>query len=132
MMKTLGFVALGGALGAMSRFGLAKALQAWNPHPAFSVGTLLANLLGCVMMGFLVVWVGHLEGSTRDAWAAFLLTGFLGSLTTFSTFVLEFFKLAEERYGKMLLTHLSAHLLMGALGLWLGYSSARKLWPEHH
>lgn len=126
-MKTIAMVAAGGALGALSRFGLSKLLQDWNPHPAFSVGTLLANLAGCILMGILVVWVGHLEPLQRDAMAAFLLTGFLGSLTTFSTFILEFVKLSEDGYPHLVATHLVAHLMVGAMGLWAGYHGARKM-----
>jgi CrcB protein len=123
--KTLALVAAGGALGALSRFGLGKLLQDWNPHPAFSVGTLAANLAGCLLMGFLVVVVGSLSPPQREALGAFLLTGFLGSLTTFSTFILEFVRLSEESTRRLVATHLSAHLLVGAAGLWVGYRTAQ-------
>ena len=120
-------VALGGALGALARYGLGKGLTHLDPHPSFSVGTLCANLFGCFLMGALVVWIGQLEDPHKELLGAFLLAGFLGSLTTFSTFVLEVFKLAEDAGIKMLLGHLGAHLGIGMLGLWLGYALATRV-----
>ena len=77
-------------------------------------------------MGALVVLIAQAEESQREAIAAFVLTGFLGSLTTFSTFILEFFKLHQANEGKLVLGHLACHLLIGILGLWLGYSAAER------
>ena len=119
-------VALGGSLGALSRFGLGKALQHWNPHAHFSVGTLLANLLGCFLMGALVVIIGGLSDTQREVMVAFLLTGFLGSLTTFSTFILEFFKLNQSNEPKLIVMHLLGHLALGVAGLWIGHSLAQR------
>lgn len=127
MIRTLLYVALGGALGALCRFGLGKAMEHWNPHTAFSAGTLTANLIGCLMMGFLFVVVGQADEALREALIAFLLVGFLGSLTTFSTFVLEFFKLSQAGESRLAVGHLACHLLIGAAGLWLGYSAAQRL-----
>lgn len=129
LVKTVGLVALGGALGSVLRFGLGRALESWNPHAAFSMGTLAANLIGCLLMGLLVVWVAQFEQVSQEMLKAFLLTGFLGGLTTFSTFAFELFRLGQERHGKLLLTHLGSHLLIGTLGLWLGYAWAKRYWP---
>ncbi len=120
-------VALGGALGAVCRYGLARGLQHMNPHPWFSLGVLTANLVGCILMGALVVWVGGLNEAYREAIAAFVLIGFLGSLTTFSTFILEIVKLAQNNALRVILTQVSAHLLLGILGLWIGHSLAERL-----
>lgn len=125
-MKHLLWVALGGALGALGRFGLGKAFRQWNPHESFSVGTLAANLAGCFLMGLLVVVIAQSEELHREALTAFFLTGFLGSLTTFSTFILEFFKLAGHGNSKLVVSHLVAHLAIGVLGLWAGYSAAHQ------
>jgi CrcB protein len=125
-VKNLLWVALGGALGAMARYGLGKGLTNWNPHPSFSAGTLLANLIGCVLMGALVEMIGQMEQPQKDMLSAFLLAGFLGSLTTFSTFILEVFKLSQSSSLKIVLGHLGGHLGIGMFGLWLGYNLAQR------
>lgn len=124
MKGELLWVALGGALGALLRYGLGKGMENWNPHPSFSAGTLAANLIGCFLMGALVVMIGQSQQPQRDILAAFLLAGFLGSLTTFSTFVLEVFKLGQSGGFRLMLGHLGAHLGVGMLGLWSGFSLA--------
>jgi fluoride exporter len=114
----------------MSRYGLGKVFSQWDPHPSFSAGTLLANLAGCALMGALAVWIGQLSETYREAVGLFLLTGFLGSLTTFSTYIFEVFRLAQAGGVKMFLTHTAAHLIVGMGGLWLGFSLAQKAWPS--
>ena len=77
-----GVVAVGGALGALGRYGLSEALPT-SPGD-LPVATLLTNLSGCLALGLLV-------GARPDApWLrAFLGTGVLGGFTTFSAFALE-------------------------------------------
>ena len=121
------WVALGGALGALLRYGLGKGLADWNPHSSFSAGTLLSNLIGCVLMGALVVVIEQMSQPHKDLLTAFVLAGFLGSLTTFSTFILELFKLTQDGGLRIVLGHLGAHLGLGFFGLWLGYNLAVRL-----
>lgn len=90
----------------------------------------MANLSGCFLMGFLVVALGNFEGGQREMATAFLLTGFLGSLTTFSSFILEFFRLAQQNGPKLLVSHSVAHLAVGLLGLFLGHAVAQRLWQN--
>ena len=119
---------LGGCLGALDRYGLSKLLQPANPHPFFSAGTLTANVVGCMLMGFLVVaFAQDMEEGYREVLVALVLTGFLGSLTTFSTFVLEFFKLSQGPGSKLAFGHLAAHLCTGLFGLWAGHTLGQKL-----
>lgn len=77
-------VAVGSALGAVSRFALGHwLLQRGFRHPV--AATLAVNLSGCLLAGFLAGYPGPLQTLT----ARFLLTGYLGSYTTVSTFSLE-------------------------------------------
>ena len=78
-------IAVGGALGAMARYGVA---QAFAVDGKFRYATLAVNVVGCFMIGILFVIVddrGILSASAR----LFLMTGFLGAFTTFSNFSLD-------------------------------------------
>jgi len=82
-------VALGGALGAMARFGLGLALA----RDGFPVAVLIANVLGSFLMGLAVVWLHH---KGQAAWQPFVMAGLLGGFTTFSAFSLEAVTLFER------------------------------------
>lgn len=102
-------VSLGAALGALTRWGA----SVWfNPLWAgFPVGTLLVNLVGGLLAGagYVIFGKGHPE-----AVRLLLITGFLGGLTTFSTFSAESLSLLERGRPVMALSHSLAHVL-GAL-----------------
>ena len=123
-MKELVVVALGGALGALSRYGLALAAKAWLPA-GFAWGTLLANVLGCLLFGLIMegpVRTGGLGPTTRLA----VTTGFLGALTTFSTFGWESLPAYERGVGPAL-ANVGANLLLGLCAVALGASLGRML-----
>ncbi|GAB3478558.1 fluoride efflux transporter FluC [Amycolatopsis cihanbeyliensis] len=79
-------IAAGGALGSLARYGLTVAF----PHPrgGFATSTLLANLIGCLLVGGLMVTVTDLAQPHRLL-RPFLGIGLLGGFTTFSTYVLD-------------------------------------------
>ncbi|HMM54154.1 MAG TPA: fluoride efflux transporter CrcB [Candidatus Desulfobacillus sp.] len=114
------FLAVGGgaALGAWARWGLGAAL---NPlFPTVPLGTLAANLIGGYLVGFAVALFHHHAGLSPEL-KLFLVTGFLGGLTTFSTFSAEVVALLQRaQYGWALATaggHLVGSLAMTALGI---------------
>lgn len=81
-------VALGGGIGAVSRFGLSRAVQSLSPHVSFPLGILVCNILGSFLIGILyALLVNRFDVSA--AWRAFILIGFLGGFTTFSSFSLD-------------------------------------------
>ncbi len=79
-------VALGAALGALLRWGLAAGLN--HLFPALPPGTLAANLLGGYLIGLAMALLA-LWPDLPSTWRLFIITGFLGGLTTFSTFSAE-------------------------------------------
>jgi CrcB protein len=79
-------VAVGAALGALLRWGLAAGLN--HLFPALPPGTLAANLLGGYLIGLAMALLA-LWPDLPDTWRLFIITGFLGGLTTFSTFSAE-------------------------------------------
>ena len=93
MWLKLIFVALGGAFGALVRFGVSTwTLARWGT--GFPWGTLIVNLVGCLLIGLASVIVGALPHN--DQLKPLIITGFLGALTTFSTFGLESWHHLEE------------------------------------
>ena len=112
-------VGAGAVLGAWTRWGLGIALNTIVPN--LPLGTLTANLLGGYIIGVSVeLFLQH--ASLPAEWRLFLITGFLGSLTTFSTFSSEAVELLTlQRYGWAMLhigSHLAGSLLMTLLGLY--------------
>ena len=119
-MNGIGFVAvgLGAALGAWARWLLGLAL-----NPLFAMlplGTLAANLVGGYLVG-VAVGVFHINSGLPPALKLLVITGFLGGLTTFSTFSAEVVeRLLAHQVGWALAlacTHLAGSLLMTYLGL---------------
>ncbi|CAM2009182.1 fluoride efflux transporter CrcB [Acanthopleuribacter pedis] len=118
-------VAIGGALGALARYGLALWL---NPMGSRLVlGTLVANLLGCFLAGCLMGW---LHTKPMDPHLRLCLqTGLLGALTTFSTFAVETLALwVAGRFGDAFLQW-GANALGTLLAAWLGFVLVRLMAP---
>ena len=90
-MHAIVFIAAGGALGALCRY-LAGVLASAAFGPFFPVGTLIVNIAGCFVMGS--VYALQPSGMLSE----FVLQGFCGALTTFSTFSLDSFRLLQQGY----------------------------------
>ncbi|MFA7268597.1 MAG: fluoride efflux transporter CrcB [Sterolibacterium sp.] len=120
-MNLASFVAVGfgAALGAWSRWGLGVLL---NPlFPSVPLGTLAANLIGGYLVG-MAVTVFHIHIDLPPAFKLFAITGFLGGLTTFSSFSAEVVALIQRaEYGWAIGTaslHLFGSLLLTGLGIY--------------
>ncbi len=112
-------IGLGAAIGAWLRWGLGLWL---NPvFPTLPYGTLAANLLGGYLVGVAVAYFAQHPGLPPEV-RLFAITGFLGGLTTFSTFSAEVFTLVSRNQLGWALGAASAHLFgslaMTALGVW--------------
>lgn len=87
-------IALGGALGAMARYGLGIWVTNLVDH-RMPLGTLIVNIIGSFAIG--LVYVGLVEkGLLPPEWRLFVITGFLGAFTTFSTFSLDALHLWQD------------------------------------
>jgi len=123
-MNAAGLVAvgIGAVLGAWTRWGLSVALNTFVPN--LPLGTLAANLIGGYLVGVAVELVLQLALVSAE-WRLFIITGFLGSLTTFSTFSVEAVELLSlQRYGWALL-HVGSHLAGSLLATLLGIFTVR-------
>lgn len=113
MGLTIAAISLGAALGALSRWGLGLALN--QVFPAIPPGTLAANLIGAYLVGLaLPVLAAHPEWD--PAWRLFIVTGFLGGLTTFSAFSGEVTSLLMAGRWALAWGAIGLHLL-GSLAL---------------
>ena len=111
-------VGLGAAIGAWLRWGLGLWL---NPVlPELPLGTLSANLVGGYLIGLAVAFFMQHPGLSPE-WRLLIITGFLGGLTTFSTFSAETVTLlARGQYAwslSIIAAHLGGSLLMTVLGM---------------
>ena len=113
-------VALLGGAGAVLRFLLDRAVSSRVARP-FPFGTLVVNLSGALLLGFL----GGLALTPHLALLAG--TGFVGSYTTFSTWMLETQRLAEERRGWPAVANIVVSLVLGLAAAWLGMSIGVRL-----
>ncbi|MEJ2871730.1 fluoride efflux transporter CrcB [Actinomycetospora sp. OC33-EN08] len=110
-------VALGGALGALARWGLSLAWP--TPAGGFPTTTLLVNVVGCLLMGILVVHVAEVR-TAHPLVRPFLGVGVLGGFTTFSTFAVDAqHLLAAGRLGPAL-GYLGATVVGSVGAAWLG------------
>ncbi|ART80695.1 fluoride efflux transporter CrcB [Oceanisphaera avium] len=93
-MHNLLMIAVGGALGALLRFGITE-FMARTVGRSFPYGTLTVNLLGSLLMGCIFVLVQQ-QVLSHHGWRPFIMVGLLGALTTFSSFSLDSLLLLEQ------------------------------------
>jgi CrcB protein len=117
-------IAVGAVLGAWLRWGFSYWL---NPRlPDLPLGTLTANLVGGYLIGIgIAVFAAH--PALAPAWRLFFITGFLGALTTFSTFSAESVLLLQEAQWSTALLHISAHLGGSIVATLAGIATVRLL-----
>jgi CrcB protein len=117
-------VAVGAALGAWLRWGLTILLGQLHAH--IQLGTLVANLVGGYLIGLALGFFDTLP-ALSPVWRLFVITGFLGGLTTFSSFSGEAMVLLQRGHYSWALAHSALHLL-GSIGFCVaGYATWRAI-----
>ena len=118
-------IAIGGAAGAVTRY-VVDGLIADRVSGAFPWGTLVINLSGAALLGLLFALAterGVLPGSIRGP----LMIGFLGAYTTFSTLMLESWRLWEDGAGGLALANAFGSVVLGLAAVFLGLTIGRAL-----
>lgn len=131
------WIMLAGALGAAARYGLTLALQGWLKERGastslgsflgsdFPLGTLLINVLGALLLSFLVALVQ--SGIADPELRPILGAGFLGAFTTFSTFALETEDLIARGLWKQASVYVLGNLVLGYLAIFAGRALALRM-----
>jgi CrcB protein len=118
-------VAIGAVLGAWSRWGLSYLFNAlW---PSLPPGTLAANLVGAYLIGFFFELFALHKEIPPEA-ALLVNTGFMGALTTFSTFSAESVALLAQGQYIWAIFHITSHLVGSLILTILGIATSRRLW----
>jgi CrcB protein len=117
-------IAVGATLGAWLRYALNLWMNAI--HSELPLGTLAANLGGGFVIGVCIAFFGNSPGLS-PAWRLLAITGFLGGLTTFSTFSAESMSLLQNGEYAWALAHTALHVI-GSISLcFAGYATYRAL-----
>ena len=116
-------VACGGVIGTLLRFALASWVSAqWPRH--FYLATLAVNLLGCLLIGYLYATFLARPDISPELRSA-LIIGFLGALTTFSSFSLDALRLLESGQLATAFAYVGGSVFGGLLAAWAGLALAR-------
>jgi CrcB protein len=118
MIKSMFAISVGGSLGSLLRWWLGTRFNTF--FPAVPPGTLLANLLGAYVIGLGIAFFAAFS-SIAPEWRLFMITGFCGGLTTFSTFSAEIVALIQQKDPLWMcgavLTHLAGSVLLTLAGI---------------
>lgn len=126
-MKQILVIAIGGALGAVCRFFITVAVQK-RSNSEFPFGTLVVNVCGCLLIGFLLQFGNQNEWFSPTA-RALCVTGFLGAMTTFSAFGYDTIRCAESGLTVAAL-NIGANVALGIGAVLLGITIARVFGTE--
>ncbi len=116
-------VGAGGFVGTLLPYGVGGILQRQLPHATFPYGTLVVNLLGCLVIGGLAGLIDTRQVFSPEA-RGFALIGVLGGFTTYSTFGYETFALVRDAEHLRAAANVALHVILGLAGVWLGYALA--------
>jgi CrcB protein len=122
MLKIL-VVAVGGSIGAVSRY-LVSTWAAERFGAGFPYGTLIVNVVGCFIIGIFMTMTTE-RFIINPYWRLLITVGFVGGLTTFSSFSYETFRLLEDADMMMAFYNIALNLALGFFATWLGIGAAR-------
>jgi len=110
------WVFVGGGLGSICRYAIARWMI--NYKLDFPIGTFIANIISCIILGY---FIGiSLKDGFSDNQKLLLMTGFCGGFSTFSTFSAESFQLIQNGHLGTAFLYIGASILVCLICIWLG------------
>lgn len=125
-MRGIFFVGAGSFVGGVLRYLLSTWVHRLLDNPWFPYGTLLVNVSGCLVIGFLSGLADERSVFTSEA-RLFIFIGILGGFTTFSSFALETFSLARNTQSVAAAANVALEVILGLVCVWTGNVLARLL-----
>ncbi len=117
-MKSVIYIALGGAIGALLRYGFGLMLKP-NNHLSFPMHTFIINALGCLAIGVIAAYA--IKTNHSHIVTQFVIIGILGGFTTFSSFMLETMQLLKNGKTVLALTYLLGSNFIGLVAIIIGF-----------
>lgn len=124
-MKMILFIACGGALGAVMRYGASLGVYSLLGR-GFPYGTMFVNVTGSLLMGLLSIMMLE-RFNIGPEWRAAILVGLLGSFTTFSTFSIETLNLMEQGDMTRAFANIALSVIVCLAAVWIGIGLGRQL-----
>jgi len=114
----IAFIFLGGGLGSLARYGVGKMALLIYSNGKFPLGTLLANTLACLILGITLML--YKDRMLENEWVRyFVIIGFCGGFSTFSTFSLDTVKLFSEGLYTLGILNILISLALGIVLLYI-------------
>ena len=125
MLRTILLVGAGGFIGSVLRY-LINVFVEKVMHSTFPLGTFIANVLGCLIIG-LVFGIAEKGNLMNAEWRLFLTVGFCGGFTTFSAFAYNNLNLLKDNSWSYLFVNIGGSLVVGILAVYLGIILVRSI-----
>ena len=122
-MQRLIFIGLAGLIGTIARFEITE-IASKRLGTTFPIGTLLVNIFGCFLGGFLFYALQE-RTTVSETVRLVVMVGFLGGFTTFSAFGVQTFELLKNGEIGLGLLNVAVSNVVGLAVVWLGYSVAK-------
>lgn len=123
MIKEAFIIGAGGAVGSVLRYYSGQFISKNYPSQ-IPLGTLIVNLLGCLLIGILLGYFAKNQGLSNE-WKLLLITGFCGGYTTFSTFAAENITLIQNQQVSQAILYIGLSVLLGLAAVYFGIMISR-------
>lgn len=124
-MQKYFFIALGGSLGALSRYWVGGTITN-RMGTRFPYGTFVINITACLIIGFSMTYLGR-RTELNPAWRFLIPVGFVGAYSTFSTFEWETFTTLQTGTFFLAALYVAFSFFLGLLAIWCGVLLARAI-----